>query len=120
MNLTITKVLKSYSNEAWKIWWVFHGLQIYQVLEEVDKPWKLKFRSSASSSSSFAQKSQIEIKTPSWQNVTVGWLANAKAFHPQCLPKMKTPDSETGGVYNSPEEYLQVCRDILKCAKKIR
>jgi len=75
-------------------------------LEEIEKPWKLKLKSS--SVNSRLENLPANPELPVWQNVNIGWLANPKAFQPHCLPKMKIPDSETGGVYNSPEEYFEV------------
>ncbi|KAJ3187506.1 hypothetical protein HDU85_006800 [Gaertneriomyces sp. JEL0708] len=79
--------------------------EIDKLFEELEKDWTIMVKPSSSQAASIVG---LEPADPhlDWRNATVAWLANLDYFQPNRLPVMKTPDTNSKGVYDSTEEYF--------------
>jgi hypothetical protein len=70
--------------------------------EELEKPWRIKLRSSADMTMDTFQSSN-KLTFADWRSANVQWLCNSKFFAPSCCPSMLVGKQ---GVYESADHYM--------------
>jgi hypothetical protein len=70
--------------------------------EELEKPWRIKLRSSAEVTMEALQSSK-NLTFADWRSANVQWLCNSKFFAPSCCPPMLVGKQ---GVYESADHYM--------------
>jgi hypothetical protein len=79
------------------------GSRLLDVLEDLEKPWRLKMREQPELSTAADYTTQI-LTYADWKTANVKWLCNPRFFAPSCCPTMQVGKS---GVYDSAEHYME-------------
>jgi hypothetical protein len=79
------------------------GSRLLEVLEDLEKPWRIKMRELPQLSTGVDDTAQA-LTYADWKTANIKWLCNPRFFAPSCCPTMQVGKS---GVYDSAKHYME-------------